>query len=79
VTDDGFLGSAELRIPVGKLRLPYPADSDLAGTVQIVPFYDYARAWNVDRPTPYPQQISVGTGLRWYIGSGLTAELVLST
>ena len=34
-----------------------------------------ARAWNVDRPTPYPQQISgVGAGLRWYIGSGLTAE-----
>ena len=33
VTDDGFLGSAELRIPVGRLRLPYLADSDVAGTV----------------------------------------------
>jgi hemolysin activation/secretion protein len=75
VTDDGFLGSAELRVPVGKLRIPYLADSDLAGTVQIVPFYDFARAWNVDRPTPYPQQISgIGVGLRWYLGSGLTAE-----
>jgi hemolysin activation/secretion protein len=75
VTDDGFLGSAELHIPVGRLRIPYLADSDVAGTVQIVPFYDYARAWNVDRPTPYPQQISgVGVGLRWYIGSGITAE-----
>jgi hemolysin activation/secretion protein len=75
VTDDGFLGSAELRIPVGKIRLPYLADSDTAGTVQIVPFYDYARAWNVDRPTPSPQQISgVGGGVRWLIGSGLTAE-----
>src|SRR5207253_1456740 len=71
VTDDGFLASAELRIPVGKLRLPYLADSDVAGTVQIVPFYDYARAWNVDRQTPYPQQISgVGAGLRGYIGAG---------
>jgi hemolysin activation/secretion protein len=75
VTDDGFLGSAELRIPVGRVRLPYLADSDVAGTVQIVPFYDYARAWNVDRPTPYPQQISgVGAGVRWNLGSGLTAE-----
>jgi hemolysin activation/secretion protein len=75
VTDGGFLGSAELRIPVGRLRLPYLADSDVAGTVQIVPFYDYARAWNVDRPTPFPQQISgVGAGVRWYIGSGITAE-----
>jgi hemolysin activation/secretion protein len=75
VTDDGFLVSAELRIPIGRLRIPYLADSDVAGTLQIVPFYDFARAWNVDRPTPYPQQISgVGAGLRWYLGSGITAE-----
>jgi hemolysin activation/secretion protein len=75
VTDDGFLASAELRIPIGRLRIPYLADSDIAGTVQIVPFYDFARAWNVDRLTPYPQQISgVGAGLHWYIGSGVTAE-----
>ena len=75
VTDDGFLASGELRIPVGRIRLPFLADSDAAGIVQIVPFYDYAMAWNTDRPTPYPQQISgVGAGLRWYLGSGLTAE-----
>lgn len=75
ITDDGFLGSAELRVPVGRLRLPYLANSDTAGTVQIVPFYDFARAWNTLRPTPYPQQISgVGGGVRWYIGSGITAE-----
>jgi hemolysin activation/secretion protein len=75
VSDDGLLVSAELRIPVGRLPLPYLADSDAAGTVQIVPFYDYARAWNVNRPTPFPQQISgVGAGVRWYIGSGITAE-----
>ena len=75
ITDNGFLASGELRIPVGRLRLPYLADTDEAGTVQIVPFYDYARDWNVASPTPYPQQISgVGAGVRWYIGSGLTAE-----
>jgi hemolysin activation/secretion protein len=75
VTDDGFLASGELRIPVGRLRLPYLADSDVAGTVQIVPFYDYGRVWNVNRPTPFPQQISgVGAGVRWYLGSGITAE-----
>ena len=75
VTDDAALISAELHIPVGKLRLPHLSRADDAGTVQIVPFYDYGRGWNVDRPTPYPPSISgVGAGLRWLIGSGITAE-----
>ena len=43
--------------------------------MQIVPFYDYARDWNTNHPTPYPQQISgTGAGVRWYLGSGITAE-----
>jgi hemolysin activation/secretion protein len=76
VTDDAALISAELHIPVGKVRVPYLAKTDDAGTVQIVPFYDYGRGWNVDRPTPYPPSISgVGAGLRWLIGSGIAAEL----
>ena len=75
VTDDAFLASGELHIPVGKLRLPYLADTDDAGTVQIVPFYDYGRDWNVASPTPYPPNISgVGAGLRWLVGSGIVAE-----
>jgi len=76
VTDDAFFASGELRIPVGKLRLPYLADTDDAGTVQIAPFYDFGRGWNVNRPTPYPAEISgVGAGVRWLIGSGVTAEI----
>ena len=76
VTDDAFLASGEVRVPVTKLRVPYLADSDEAGTVQLVPFYDYGRGWNVNRTTPYPPDISsVGLGLRWLIGSGMTAEL----
>jgi hemolysin activation/secretion protein len=76
LTDDAFFASAELRIPIGKLRVPYFADTDEAGTVQIAPFYDFGRAWNVDRPTPYPPEISgVGAGLRWVLGSGVTAEV----
>jgi hemolysin activation/secretion protein len=75
VTDDAFLASGELHIPVGKLRLPYLADTEDAGTVQIVPFYDYGRDWNVASPTPNPPNISgVGAGLRWLVGSGITAE-----
>ena len=75
VTDDAALISAELHIPVGKLRLPYLSKTDDAGTVQIVPFYDFGQGWNRDRPTPFPANISgVGAGLRWLIGSGITAE-----
>jgi hemolysin activation/secretion protein len=58
VTDDALFASAELRIPVGRLRLPYFADTEEAGTVQIAPFYDFSRGWNVDRPTPFPPDIS---------------------
>ena len=76
VTDDAFFASGELRIPVDKVRLPYLADTDDAGTVQFVPFYDYGRGWNLGRPTPPPAEISsVGAGFRWQIGSGATLEL----
>jgi hemolysin activation/secretion protein len=75
VTDDAVLASAELHVPVGKIRLPYLARTDTDGIVQLVPFYDYGQGWNVGRPTPFPPNISgVGAGLRWYLGAGLTAE-----
>jgi hemolysin activation/secretion protein len=75
VTDDAALASAELHVPIGRVRVPYLANSDDAGTLQIVPFVDYGRGWNVDRPTPFPPSIAgVGAGLRWLVGSGLTAE-----
>lgn len=76
VTDDAAFASGELRIPVATVRLPYLANTEEAGKIQIVPFYDYGRGWNVNRPTPYPQQISgAGLGLRWNLGSGMLAEL----
>jgi hemolysin activation/secretion protein len=75
VSDDAFLASGELRIPIAKLRIPKLARTAEDGTLQLVPFYDYGRGWNVDRPTPYPPDISsVGLGLRWVLGSGITAE-----
>jgi hemolysin activation/secretion protein len=76
VTDDAFFASGELRIPLGKVRLPYLANTEDAGTVQFVPFYDYGRGWNLGRPTPAPAEISsVGAGLRWQVGSGVALEL----
>jgi len=77
VTDDALFASGELRIPFAKWKLPYfSGEGEDAGAVQFTPFYDYGRGWNVDRPTPNPQDISAaGVGLRWLIGSGTTAEI----
>ena len=75
VTDDAVLASAEVHVPIGQLRVPFLSRAADAGTVQLVPFYDFGQGWNVGRPTPYPPNISgVGIGVRWLIGSGLTAE-----
>jgi len=75
VTDDALFASAELRIPIAKLKLPYLSHGDDAGTIQLTPFYDFGRGWNVGRTTADPQDISsVGLGFRWLIGEGTTAE-----
>ena len=76
ITDDAFFASGELRIPITNIRAPYLADSEDAGILQLVPFYDFGRGWNIGRPTPYPADISgAGLGLRWNAGSGLLAEV----
>ncbi|HVH79606.1 MAG TPA: ShlB/FhaC/HecB family hemolysin secretion/activation protein, partial [Stellaceae bacterium] len=55
VTDDAFFGSLEMRVPLGKFPMPWlPTAGEDAGILQLVPFYDYGRGWNVGRPTPYP-------------------------
>ena len=70
-----LFASGELRIPIYKLRLPYLVDTDGAGTIQFVPFYDFGRGWNLDRPTPVPAEISsIGAGFRWLVGSGILLE-----
>ncbi|WP_019506232.1 ShlB/FhaC/HecB family hemolysin secretion/activation protein [Pleurocapsa sp. PCC 7319] len=60
LTDNGFLASAELRIPIiegfSEPRI-----------VQIIPFFDYGLGWNnFDVPNPDPQNLaSLGIGLLW--------------
>jgi hemolysin activation/secretion protein len=76
VTDDAFSGSAEMRFPIGKYPIPGLTESEDAGTLQLVPFYDYGRGWNVSRTTPYPPDISsLGAGFRWQAGAGILLEL----
>lgn len=60
LTDNGFLASAELRLPIIK-------GFSKSGIVQIVPFIDYGKGWNnSDIPNPNPQNLaSFGLGLFW--------------
>ncbi|MGK7915827.1 MAG: ShlB/FhaC/HecB family hemolysin secretion/activation protein, partial [Prochloraceae cyanobacterium] len=61
LTDNGFLASAELRIPIIE-------GFSESGIVQVVPFIDYGKGWNnSDVSNPNPQNLaSVGRGLLWH-------------
>jgi len=71
LTDNGFLASAEVRIPI--LRLP-----EFQGLVQIAPFVDLGAAWNSSgNPDPDPDPniiVSTGVGLRLRLGDRLSAR-----
>ncbi len=59
VRDNGLVTSLECRIPVIR-------DRKWADFIELAPFYDFGRAWNEDRRTPNPKDISsMGIGLRW--------------
>jgi hemolysin activation/secretion protein len=67
--DNGFLASAELRVPI--LRVP-----DIEGTLQVAPFIDFGKVWNSDRDNPDPSNlIGIGLGLLWQMGDNFTARL----
>ena len=74
LTDSGFLVSAELRLPVWRV-----SEADLAGggVLQVIPFLDVGKGWNLgDRPDPDPDLLAgVGVGLRWQQGDFLTIRL----
>ncbi len=62
VTDNGVLGTLELRIPVTKNL----------NTLQLNPFIEFGTGWNNDEPNPEePTIASVGMGLDWAVGGGL--------
>ena len=59
VRDNAFIGSIEARVPVVQNK-PY------ADYIELVPFFDYGRAWFTGSQTPDPVYLaSIGLGLRW--------------
>lgn len=66
VTDNGILGSVEVRIPL---------TSD-PRVFQIAPFFDIGTAWNNRGPDPDSSTLaSSGLSLRWLIGEDLSLRL----
>ncbi|MDJ0678207.1 MAG: ShlB/FhaC/HecB family hemolysin secretion/activation protein [Calothrix sp. MO_167.B42] len=73
LTDNGFLTSAEVRLPVWRVKR-------LEGLLQVVPFIDFGVAWNSsngpNNPAPDPNTlVGVGMGLQWQMGDYFTARL----
>jgi len=68
LTDNGILGTVEVRIPIYHLR-------DRPGVLQIIPFFDVGSVWNNDRSSPDPSTIaSIGLGIQWQMGDRLRAR-----
>jgi len=69
LSDNGFFASAEVRIPV--LRIP-----QWEALLQVAPFVDVGTTWNLSGfENPEPRTLaSIGVGLRYQMGSNLTAR-----
>ena len=68
LTDNGVLFSGEVRIPVLRVR-------DWDALLQVTPFFDVGKGWNLDATDPDPSTLaSLGLGLRWTMGDRFTAR-----
>lgn len=66
VTDNGILGSVEVRLPL----------TSNPNVLQIAPFFDIGTVWNNRDSDPDPATIaSLGLGLRWLISPDLSLRL----
>ncbi len=69
LTDNGILFSAEFRLPI--VRAP-----KLEGILQLTPFFDVGKGWNVNGENPSSNTlVSTGLGLLWKQGDNLSARL----
>jgi hemolysin activation/secretion protein len=68
LTDNGALLSAEVRLPILRVR-------SIDGLLQVVPFFDIGTGWNAGEDPDPNTLIGIGAGLQWRQGDRLTARL----
>ncbi|MDM8537692.1 ShlB/FhaC/HecB family hemolysin secretion/activation protein, partial [Desulfobacterales bacterium HSG17] len=75
-SDNGITASAELRVALMDLKIPYLSEKPGDGLLQICPFFDFGHAWNTDEPDPEDNTIySSGLGLRWSVNKRINASI----
>ncbi|MEM7043311.1 MAG: ShlB/FhaC/HecB family hemolysin secretion/activation protein [Pseudomonadota bacterium] len=76
VFDNGWVVSAGLQIPAGRVALPGVAKSLEDGRIRITPFVDAGGGWNTDAPDgDITELVSVGLGLGWNIVGNTDVKL----
>jgi hemolysin activation/secretion protein len=69
LTDNGILFSAEFRLPIVRV-------SQIAGVLQLTPFIDVGKGWNVNGENPSSNTlVGTGLGLLWKQGDNLSARI----
>ncbi|MEH2024403.1 ShlB/FhaC/HecB family hemolysin secretion/activation protein [Nostoc sp.] len=69
LTDNGLLFSAEFRVPIVRA-------AKIDGVLQLAPFIDIGKGWNVNGENPSPSTlVSTGLGLLWKQGDHFSARL----
>ncbi|MEH2391770.1 MAG: ShlB/FhaC/HecB family hemolysin secretion/activation protein [Nostoc sp.] len=69
ITDNGMLLSAEFRLPIVRA-------SKIGGVLQLTPFIDIGKGWNVKGENPSPSLlVGTGLGLLWTQGNNFSARL----
>ena len=70
MSDNGFFGSAEVQLPVLRVK-------SVEGVLQVVPFIDFGIGWNSSGDSnPDPStMLGIGLGLQWEIGDRFSARL----
>lgn len=69
LSDGGALMSAEMRLPLVRMR-------QSGGVIQVAPFLDFGTAWNVGGESPSPSVLAgAGLGLIWKQGENFSVRL----